>query len=88
MPDALALQVPDRLEQMVAEGLQIADGEPALAAQVLPKGLLAGLLEDQDGAVTDVLGPSMNRTMCESRRFLSCAASCASRVRRSLSATL
>ena len=55
VPDALALQVPDRLEQMVAEGLQIADGEPAFAAQVLPKGLLAGLLEDQDGAVTDVL---------------------------------
>src|ERR1022692_2807902 len=39
---------------MVAEGFQIADGEPALAAQVLPEGLLARLLENQDGAVADV----------------------------------
>lgn len=55
MPDPLVLQVAGRLEQVVAEDLQVIDGQPALAAQVLGECLLPGLLQHQERAVPGVV---------------------------------
>ena len=70
MPDALTLQVADRLEQMVAQSLQVTDGEPALAAEVLAQGLLTGPLEDKDSAFADRPWGRRSAARCASRGCL------------------
>ena len=67
MPDALTLQVADRLEQMVAESLQVTDGQPPLAAEVLAQGLLTGALEYKDRAIADLTWARRSAARCASR---------------------
>ncbi len=60
--DALALQVVDGTEQVVAEGLQVIDGEPAFIPQLARDGLLPGMFQDEHGALPDADGLLAGKT--------------------------
>jgi len=50
VPDVLPVQVRDRLQQMLAQVLQLVDGQRAVVAQLVGKGPLTGLFEHDDGS--------------------------------------